>query len=177
MQTTLRLFDHQIARSFLDWAAKQRESGVRLICVEGLPCSGKSWLLKKALDAKFRGIELDRLLPKDAPASISWVDQVRAGGAVQSILDALDECDCVVVDGPAAWLVVEPVVEKLGRPAARRLYLKEMSIGGGLIEWDEDEPLKRAATCEPYWRSIYEHHGKDRPWLHADLIIERVPGK
>ena len=176
MPTTLRLSDREIIPSFLEWATNQRDCGARLICVEGLPGAGKSRLLKGSLDADFRGIELDCLLRQTACHTTSWVEQVKAGGAIQSIRAALDSCDCVLVDGPAVWPLVMPVVEDLGQSAVRRVYLKRMSIGGGVIEWLEGEGLlDHAARSNAYWQSIYEHHGSDRPWLSADLIIERVP--
>lgn len=176
MPTTLRLSDREIIPSFLEWATNQRGSGVRLICVEGLPLAGKSWLLQGSLDAGFRGIELDCFLRKPACSTTSWVEQVKAGGAIQSIRAALDSCDCVLVEGPAVWPLVMPEVEGLGQSAVRRVYLKEMSKAGGIIEWLEGEGLlDHAARSNSYWRSIYEHHGSDRPWLSADLIIERVP--
>ena len=64
----------------------------------------------------------------------------------------------------------------LGQLAVRRVYLKLMSKSGGVIEWlDGNDILEHAAGSEAYWRSIYEHHGNDKPWASADLIIERVP--
>ena len=58
----------------------------------------------------------------------------------------------------------------------RRVYLKEMSKSGEVVEWLKGKGLlERAETCEPYWRSIYEHHGRDNPWLCANQVIERVP--
>ena len=58
----------------------------------------------------------------------------------------------------------------------RRVYLKEMSKSGEVVEWLKGKGLlERAETNEPYWRSIYEHHGRDHPWLCANQVIERVP--
>jgi hypothetical protein len=57
-----------------------------------------------------------------------------------------------------------------------RIYIKEMSTSVGQITWFGREFLKDfAAERRPFWRSVYDHHDVDKPWMQADLVIERIP--
>ena len=175
MSKTVRLRDSEVVPLFMTWATVQRKSGVRLICMEGLSCAGKSWLRKHFLNKNFRSVELDSFLPKPAQHTTSWIEQVNAIDAVQFIRSALGECDCVFVEGPVVWPVVTPVVQDLGRSVVRRVYLKRVLNRGGVVYWDAGEGLlELAETRAQYPKSILEYHGNNRPWCSADLIIERM---
>lgn len=164
-----------ISRIFSEWARQQLGQGVRLISLEGLPSSGKSYLLQNFDDNKFGRIELDALLPKCAPSIVSWADQINRTDAKAFVLNEIDNHECLIVEGPAAWLILKPIAHQIGIGKTRRLYLKRVSKYGDLVIWGDGEGLaEHAAASTRYFQSIYEHHANDRPWESADLIIERI---
>ncbi len=163
----------KIAEDFVGWARDERAKGVRLICIEGLMCSGKSRLLKQ-LGSCFCALDLDCYLPKNASVEVEWVAQVRQGGAVAGIQQAMATNDCVVVAGAVGWPVVEPIAAELKVNAVRRVYIKALSTRGDPPMWDEYDHLQRRQRPTLYTRSIDEYHRVSEPWGLADLVLERL---
>ena len=72
------------------------------------------------------------------------------------------------------WPLVKPIVDVL-RDRIRRVYLKRMRRLQPNI-WAEEDFLKNSNRWPPteFHRSIYRYHAEHRPWLDADLVLERI---
>lgn len=172
-QICWRLENAEISGQFLEWAATQRADGVQLIVLEGLLGSGKSHLLSAAGET---GIDLDDFLPKgDGDEIVPWTNYVLAGGCLNSTRSALRDRGFAIVGGAVAWPVLQPIVAEIAAKGVRRTYLKRVTEHNGHVVWGDGEGLlDHAAASAPYFRSIYEYHGRDMPWLFADLVVERI---
>jgi hypothetical protein len=87
---------------------------------------------------------------------------------------ALASALIVIVEGPIAWPLVESIAE-VERDRMRRVYLKRMMRLKPDFWTDED--YLNDPNCWPptdYHRSIYQYHAECRPWLGADLVLERI---
>jgi hypothetical protein len=81
-----------------------------------------------------------------------------------------------LIEGPAAELLLQELSPKPDRHNILPIYIKEMSTSSGPITWFGHEFLKDfAAERRPFWRNVYDHHHVDKPWMQADLVIERIP--
>lgn len=174
MTQVLRVRSDEIVSEFRKWLPNQ--APLSLVVIEGLPSAGKSTLLEGLTDVATR-IELDKLLIANGPNDVAWSDRVRGeGGLREKLQSALGSHRLVVVEGPAAWPVVEEA-HSLPRSEVRRVYLKRLSMSGGVPSWlDGDGLAEHAAGCAPYYRDIYEYHASE-PWRLADLIVERLVEK
>ena len=155
------------------WLEKQKTSGVALVIIDGLMGAGKSTLLK-CLGT--RGIDLDDFLPKnETDGNTSWPALVIAGGAIATIETKMQEHEIVVVAGVAASSVVEELTKHLPRSKLKRVYQRRITETNGYHMWDDGRDLmEHAKRSNPYFRSIYEFHGAQRPWEVADLVVDRI---
>jgi hypothetical protein len=74
-----------------------------------------------------------------------------------------------------AWPLVDEPMAEVGRDRVRRVYLKRMMRLKPDFWVDEDylnDPEKWPPT--DYHRSIYQYHAEHRPWVNADLVLERI---
>jgi hypothetical protein len=80
----------------------------------------------------------------------------------------------VVIEGPMAWPLVEPI-SALTRDRIRRVYLKRMMRLKPDF-WVHEDYLGDPNFWPPadYHRAIYRYHAERRPWLDADLVFERI---
>ena len=69
--------------------------------------------------------------------------------------------------------IVDPV--RVGRYLVRRVYLKRMMRLRPEIWCDEDR-IDDEGRWPPgeYHRAIHRYHAEQRPWLDADLVLERI---
>lgn len=173
VQILLETEPEHILPAFKRWVDEQRALGARLVILEGLPGAGKSTLTRTAGEG---GIDLDEFLPDaQTDGETSWLDLVLAGGAINAVCAKLSQHNVVVVCGVQAAPALEAVARELGSDAVRRVYIKRVTVLNGQVFWDDGVGLlEHAATSRPYFKSIYEHHGRERPWHSADLVIERV---
>ena len=162
-----------ILPAFKRWVDEQGTLGAKLIIVDGLPGAGKSTLTSAAGEA---GIDLDDYLPKaQTDGQTSWLDLVLAGGAMSAVRAKLSQHNVIVVCGAQASPALEVIAGELGSGAVRRVYIKRVTVHNGHTSWDDGTGLlEHAAASPPYFKSIYEHHGREQPWSAADLVIERV---
>jgi hypothetical protein len=80
----------------------------------------------------------------------------------------------VVIEGPMAWPLVEPIAE-LSQDHIRRVYLKRMMHLKPDF-WIDEDFLNDPNRWPPFnfHRSIYRYHAEHRPWLDANLVLERI---
>jgi hypothetical protein len=73
-----------------------------------------------------------------------------------------------------AWPLIEPIAD-VSRDHIRRVYLKRMRHLQPDI-WVEEDFLNNPNRWAPtdLHRSIYRSHAEHRPWLDADLVLERI---
>lgn len=161
----------------LRWLGELRRAGVEIAVLEGLPGAGKTTIMTALKQAFVRWwvIELDDFLQRPEDQGRAWSDIVLERGAGVALSKWSAE-GVTLVEGAAAWPVVRSWME--GRdPAPRiaRAYLKRVTRLGETIFWDDGEGLlEHAKQHERFFASIYEYHGRETPWLTADVVFERI---
>ena len=173
-QQTTQVSSAEIRAAFGHWLAIQIEAGVRLVILEGLPLSGKSWLIQEPF--KLNGhstenIELDRFLKKPVPQTTRYIDAIDRA-ALEAVIDAAFVASTVIVEGPIAWPFAQAAVTKIGPEYVRRVYLKRMMKEKPNIWVDEGFEQRRHPS--EYIQSVNRYHAEQKPWLYANLILERV---
>jgi hypothetical protein len=151
---------------------------VRLVVLEGLTGSGKSFLTGRpfSIGAEHSAnIEVDQFLRNPVPPTVRYfnaIDRAALQAALQRALAS--SAPVVVVEGPMAWPLVEPIAEVV-RDRVRRVYLKRMMRLKPDF-WTDEDYLNDPNYWPPtdYHRSIYQYHAERQPWLDADLVLERI---
>jgi chloramphenicol 3-O-phosphotransferase len=148
-----------------------------LVVLEGLTASGKSFLTERPFSVgagQSANIEIDQFLRKPVPPTVCYPDAVDRAALQAAIREALASAPVVVVEGPMAWPLIEPVAE-VGRDRVRRVYVKRMMHQKPDF-WIDEDYLSDSNYWPPtdYHRSIYQYHAKFRPWLGADVVLERI---
>ena len=115
-------------------------------------------------------IEVDcfRQNPVGSESYISAINQAAPEAAIDA---ALVSSSIVVVEGPIAWPFARSAATKIGPECGRRVYLKRMMKLNPDV-W-VDEGFEQRQHPEEYFQSIIRYHA-NKPWLAADLILERV---
>ena len=175
---TINIASSEIRAAFENWLVSEYRSGARLIVLEGLSGSGKTTLTKLPFSigvGQSENIAIDQFcyynIPKGAPyrEAVNWV-------ALRKVVRAaLGSAPVVVVEGPVAWPLIEPIADaELQRDCIRRVYLKRMMLLRAKI-WVDEDFLADPARWPPsdFHRSIYEYHAQ-RPWCDANLVLERI---
>jgi hypothetical protein len=163
---------------FENWLASEYQAGARLIVLEGLTGSGKSHLTERpfAIGAtQSTNIEIDKFLRAPVPSTLPYrdgVDRVALQAALEKALAS--PMSVVVIEGPMAWPLIEPIAGAVGPDCVRRVYLKRMMRLKPDF-WTDEDYLNDPNYWPPtdYHRSIYRYHAECRPWLDADLVLER----
>jgi hypothetical protein len=177
MTETIRVPSTYVRAAFRGWLARAYGSGIRLVVLEGLSNAGKSHLLEGRFMIGGRAstcIQVDRFLRRPVLPSVPYPDAVDRAALRETMAEALaSSTPIVVVEGPMAWPLVDPV--PVGSYLVRRVYLKRMMRLRPDIWCDEDR-IGDEGRWPPgeYHRAIYRYHAERRPWLDADLVLERI---
>jgi hypothetical protein len=176
-QQILRANSSDIQDVFKRWVTREWAIGGRLLILEGLMKSGKSMLTKHpvALGARqSTNIELDKFLRAPVNPDTAYMDAMDIDAATAAIRRAIATAPLVIAEGPMAWPVTDRAREGAPADAVRRVYLKRMAPRNP-DDWEEFEfaQLEYSARGE-YFLSIDRYHVGERPWLLADLILERT---
>jgi hypothetical protein len=174
----IQISSSKLRRAFASWLATECRLGARLIVLEGLTGTGKTTLTKRPFSVggrRSQNIEIDQFFPEMFPITRKYADainrqalQVRLRAALASAAPA------VVAEGPMAWPLVEPIAD-VPRDQIRRVYLKRTMYSKPNFWIDEDflnDPNRWPPT--DFRRSIFRYHAEHRPWLDADLVLERI---
>jgi hypothetical protein len=113
-----------------------------------------------------------------AVAVASYLEALDQSSMLEKVENALHQPSLVILQGAIVWPAVEPLTTKLGSKLVRRVYLKKMAH---LMPdfWVDEDWILDPEFWPPtdFHRSMYRYHAERRPWLHCDLIIERIEDK
>ena len=159
--------------------ASERERGrCRIVVLEGAMMSGKSCLTKEPLALGSRqsvNIEVDGLARQ--AGNEGYIAAVRRDTLDAAIRDGLAASPTVIVQGAIVWPLVQGVVGEISLGAVRRVYLKRMKRTTP-DHWRDArqflEPSALPRFLGEVGNSIDRHHAEQRPWLSADLVLERI---
>lgn len=176
MPAIIRVSSNEIRATFKRWLT-DGEAGIRLVILEGLTNSGKTWLTMQPFALNTRhsvNIELDNFLERPVPKTTPYVDAIDCAALDAALNAALSSSALVVLQGAIAWPLVQAAVATLGKDRVRRVYLKRMMWLKPDIWVDEDfirDP--KHWPQDDFIRSVYQYHA-EQPWRSAHLILERV---
>jgi hypothetical protein len=175
-QETIHTDSSDITAAFEQWIQCEWANGARLVVLEGLMQSGKSFLTDKPVTLDGRPsatIELDKYVPQDTNPDTEYAAAIDIEAVTAAMRQALEIAPLVVAEGPMAWPVTEIIREGMPANSVRRVYLKRMSPRNP-DEWEHLEFAQKMPRPTAYGRSINRYHVTERPWLFADLILERT---
>jgi len=140
--------------------------------------SGKSWLTKEPLALGSRqsvNIEVDGLT-RPAATGEGYIAAVRLDYLDAAIREGLAASPTVIVQGAIVWARVQAVAGEIGASGVRRVYLKRMKHSmpdhwRDAGQFQEPSPPRYLSEVS---NSIDHYHAEQRPWLRADLVLERV---
>jgi hypothetical protein len=138
--------------------------------------SGKSMLTKQPFVLGKRqsvNVELDQFLRAPVNSANEYMDAIDVDAATATMSEALRLSSLVIAEGPLAWPVVQRTLQVVPAHAVRRVYLKRMSPRNP-DDWEDFEFLQEHERPTAYGRSIDRYHATERPWLLADLVLERT---
>jgi hypothetical protein len=177
MSRVIRCSSTDIRSIFEGWVASESAAGVSLIVLEGAMMSGKSCLTEKPLTLGGRqsvNIEVDGLTWQGSHGYIAAVRRVALDAAIR---EGLAASPTVIVQGAIVWPLVQAVVDEVSLGAVRRVYLKRMKRTTP-DHWRDGrqflEPNPPRRFLGEVGNSIDRHHAEQRPWLSADLVLERI---
>jgi hypothetical protein len=175
-QQVIRADSSDIRHKFEQWLAQEWKSGARLVIVEGLMKSGKSTLTKEPMvlfDKRSRSIELDQFLRRPVNPDTEYMGAIDIDAATSAISNAMTAA-MVITEGPMAWPVTQRAREEVPPSAVRRVYLKRMAPRNS-ADWEELEFAQgEDKSRSKFFLSIERYHVRTRPWLAADMILERT---
>jgi hypothetical protein len=167
----------EVGAKIIEWVQTNRPDA-RLMVIEGMRGAGKSRALKmldRLWDGPINTLSLDDLIPEGAlDDGDDWADGVIRFGGEQALGALLTKPGLTVIEGPAAWRVLQCVALPEGLQPVR-VYIRHMSTSGGVVEWLDIrtvEIVERSVT-NPL-AVLDRYHRDERPDLSADLIIERL---
>jgi hypothetical protein len=175
-QDFIRADSSDIRRIFEEWIRREGASGARLVVLEGLMQSGKSFLTDKPVMLDGRpsdNIELDQFVPRETNPDIEYMLAIDSGMATAAMRQAMETAPLVIAEGPMAWPVTEIIRAGMPADSIRRAYLKRLSPRNP-DEWEVLEFAQEHPRPTEFGRSIDRYHVKKQPWLLADLILERT---
>jgi hypothetical protein len=167
----------QVRDAFARWIAGLGQ--VRLVVLEGITKAGKTTIVEQSFVASdgslSTNIRIDDFLPPSGTVSpeASFLDVLDRTGLLAAIRAALKSSHLVIVEGAIACPVIEPVVDALGSQSVRRVYLKRMSRTIPDY-WADEDAIESHWPPTPFHRSIYQYHAAQKPWLDADLVLQRI---
>ena len=172
---TIRTHSSKIRFEFAQWLALERAAGARFVVVEGLMNSGKSELTKQpeTLSPALKVIELDKFVRR-SDGNLAYMDTIDVEAVTTTIKNAVATASLVIAEGPMAWPVTKRAREGMQPDSIRRVYLKRLAPRNPddweALEFAQAEDKSRGE----YFLSIDRYHVKTKPWLAADLILERI---
>jgi len=137
--------------------------------------SGKTWLARQSFTPEVAKIDLDDFIKQSDPNTTPYIDAIDRASLNLTLDAELRLSPVVVVLGAVAWPLVQLSAMMLGEQFVRRIYIKRMMRGQPDYWQDEyilDDDYVRRPTS--YGRSIDSYHAEQRPWLIADLVLERI---
>lgn len=176
MKEIIRADSSDIRAAFEQWVQREWANGARLVVLEGLMQSGKSFLTDKPvmLDGRpSENIELDQFVPRETNPDIEYMAAIDIEIATAATRQAMETAPLVIAEGPMAWPVTEVVREGMPANSIRRVYLKRMSARNP-DDWEDFEFAQEMPRPTAYGRSIDRYHVTEQPWLLADLVLERT---
>jgi hypothetical protein len=125
-------------------------------------------------------IAIDQFFPADTAMPTGWtyLDAINQQSLQAGLRKALASAASVVVaEGPLAWPLIEPIAA-VSRDRIRRVYLKRM-VHLQPDVWTDEDFINDPTRWPPanFLRSIYGYHNEQRPWLEANLVLERIMTK
>ena len=178
MSRGIRCSSTDIRSIFEGWVASESAAGARIVVLEGAMMSGKSCLTKQPLTLGSRqsvNIEVDGLTRQ--VSNEGYVAAVRRDALDAAIRDGLAASPTVIVQGAIVWPLMQAVVGEISLDAVRRVYLKRMKRTAP-DHWRDArqflEPSQPPRFLGEVGNSIDRHHAEQRPWLSADLVLERI---
>jgi hypothetical protein len=180
LRAVIRKPTSEIRAVFEKWLATESRTGARLVVLEGLMGSGKTTLTNRPFRFGTRrslNIEIDQFFQEDtfmSPRS-TYLDAINKQALQANFRAALaSAAPTIVIEGPMAWPLVEPIAE-MPRDRIRRVYLKRMMRLKPDF-WIDQNYLADPSHWPPtaFHRSIYQYHAERRPWVEADLVLERI---
>ena len=176
MTEVLHVSSAEIRSAFERWL---NQAGARLVILEGLTGTGKTTLAAQPFvlgsSLQSANIDLDDFLRRPVPCATPYVNAIDCPKLYSEIKTAIASSSLVVALGAVVAPIVDPAITSLATNSIKSVYLKRMMRIRPDLWADEDFILD-----PKYWpptnfhRSIYEYHAQQRPWLSADLVIERV---
>jgi hypothetical protein len=178
MSGVIRCSSADVRSIFEGWVASESAAGARLVVLEGAMMSGKSFLTGEPLTLGSRqsiNIEVDGLTRQTN--NEGYIAAVRRDALDAAIRDGLAASPTVIVQGAIVWPLVQAVVGKVSLGAVRRVYLKRMKRTTP-DHWRDArqflEPNQPPRFLGEVGNSIDRHHAEQRPWLSANLVVERI---
>jgi hypothetical protein len=110
------------------------------------------------------------------PLTVRYPDAIDRVGLRAALETALAwPMSIVVIEGPMAWPLVQPISGVVPRDCIRRVYLKRMMRLKPDF-WIDEDYLNDPNFWPPgdYYHAIWQYHAERRPWLDADLVLERI---
>jgi hypothetical protein len=174
----IRIPSSGLRRAFARWLSTECRAGARLIVLEGLTGSGKTTLTKRPFLVDGKNIEIDQFFPEDTfiPLGTTYLNAINQQSLHAQLRTALASAAPVVVaEGPMVWPLIELLADMPPRDHIRRVYLKRMMHLQPDI-WVAEDFLNNPKRWPPigFHRSIWRYHAEHRPWLDADLVLERI---
>jgi hypothetical protein len=178
MSRVIRCSSADIRSIFEGWVASWSAAGVRLVVLEGAMMSGKSFLTQQPLTlgrCQSINIEVDGLTRQTN--NEGYIAAVRRDALDAAIRDGLATSPTVIVQGAIAWPLVQAEVDEISLGVVRRVYLKRM-MRTTPDHWRDAHQFLDPNALPRFFgevgNSIDRHHTEQRPWLSADLVLERV---
>jgi hypothetical protein len=174
----MQLASSEIRAGFERWLALQLQAGTRLVVLEGLSNSGKSYLTAEPFilgECRSINIEMDDFLLRPVLPTTAYDEAIDRSAMKARLANSLEWSPLVVIQAVIAWPLVHSVVNALGPDRVRRVYLKRMMRLNPDIWVDESHIFnnERWPTAE-YYRSIWHYHAEQHPWRGCDLVLKRV---
>ena len=119
-------------------------------------------------------IALDGFLPASVPDSTAYLDAIDRPALEAAMHANVGVSPITIIEGPIAWPLVQRVAITLGQDRVRRVYIKRMMRLKPDFWLDEHLLAEQNWPSPKYFRSINEHHANEKPWLKANLVLERV---
>ena len=173
---TIRASSSTIRDAFGRWLTAEHAIGVRFIVLEGLMRSGKSTLTGQPFALASRqsvSIELDRFLRKPVDPNTEYMTAIDVEAATKAVAEAYRTAPLVIVEGPIVSPVIEPVLLSIPSREVRRVYLKRLSSTHPDL-WHDGDFLDEYEPPGTYFQSITRYHRRERAWLLADAVFERI---
>ncbi|MEQ9505664.1 MAG: hypothetical protein RLO80_05295 [Hyphomonas sp.] len=118
----LRVESDRIGSAFIEWLNSRSKSLPRFVAIEGLPCSGKTTLLKLLPKDTFFTIELDCFINAPAGPDHAWRDCIPIDKVLEAIRIAQGEYCSVAIEGPALWDLSQHLFNGVSEEDIVRVY-------------------------------------------------------